>query len=107
MSPRPTKVMVQSTLPRFAATLAVAAGILALTHGMVEARRKKTWDQKIEAPPSTTTLKRRQLQGGPPAEPGVPFVSQPFDPDRLATVNTYGDTQGAPPAPRLVRSDAR
>ena len=91
----PPHQMAQWSLPRFAATLAVAAGIgVALTHGMVEARRKKTWDQKIEQPPSTTTGKRRQLQGGPPAEPGVPFVSQPFDPDRLATVNTYDDTQG-------------
>ena len=54
--------------------------------GGAAARKKKTWDQEIVS-------QRRQLLGGAPAEDGVPFVAQPFDPDRLATLNTFDETQ--------------
>lgn len=64
-----------------------------LLGGAAAARKKKTWDQKIPSPPSSVAGKRRALLGGEPAAEGVPFISQPFDPDRLATVNTYDDTQ--------------
>ena len=69
-------------------TILLLCAALALG-GAAAARKKKTWDQKIAQPPSS----RRQLLGGAPAADGVPFVQQPFDPDRLATLNAFDETQ--------------